>query len=171
MKKIFIAMVLLLVVGLTACVQEVNAPIENGGAKNAYQGSISSNVAPSEPVKADSSSVLLDMPSEVRPGETATATIVNNSAYEVSYGANYSFQYHENGAWVDLSYKEGKERMWIAIAYITRPGEEAKFDFVIYPDEFTAALQPGEYRLVKNVSSDNGGASGSFEIAGDFAIK
>lgn len=182
MKKICFAVILaLLVAGLTACAQNVGAPSGGSGVSGessagssvatSSEATSSSALAPEQKIKADSSSVILRMPSEVRFGETATATIVNNSSYEISYGAQYTFQYFVDGAWVDLEPLEGKERMWIAIAYITQPGEEAAFDFVIYPDEFTVALKPGEYRLVKNVTADNDGESASFEITGTFTAK
>lgn len=176
MKKIFTALFLALIIAsVTACSKNANVPVSNSGSANTSSGSqaavSSSEQTPNQNIKADSSSVTVRMPSEVRVGETATATIENNSSYEISYGAEYTFEYLKDGEWVALKPLQGKERMWIAIAYITQPGEEATFDFVIYPDEFTSPLEPGEYRIVKSIHADNGGEAASFEITGNFTIK
>lgn len=176
MKKIFTAFILALIIAsFTACTQNANVPVGNSGSSDSSSaGQVevpSSEPTPNQDIKADSSSVTIRMPSEVRIGETATAAIENNSSYEISYGAEYTFQYFTNGEWVALKPLQGKERMWIAIAYITQPGEEAAFDFVIYPDEFTVPLEPGEYRIVKNIHADNAGEASSFEITGNFTIK
>ncbi len=119
---------------------------------------------------ADSKSVVLRMPSEVKFGETATATIVNNSSYTISFGVDYTFQYYTDNEWVDLQNKEGKERVWIEIACLLEPDSEGAVDFVIYQDEFTTALQPGEYRLIKNVYPWVEGMDSNVEIMGDFTV-
>lgn len=177
MRKIFTALLLTLVIAsLTSCSQNANVPVDisNSSVDSSAISQVeapSSEQPPNQNTKADSTNVTITMPSEVRVGETATATIQNNSSYEITYGADYTFQHLINGEWVALKPLQGKERMWIAIAYITQPGEEATFDFVIYPDEFTAPLEPGEYRLVKSINADNGGEGTSFEITGNFTIK
>ena len=193
MKKIVLMIcTVLLIAVLFACTQNANAPVKDNGvddpqsAVSEQQPETPPSEAPKDPsnaagsseqpaadakIKADSSSVLLKMPTEVRFGETATATLINNSDYEISYGASYSFQYYVNGAWAELKYREGKERAWIAIAYITQPGGEMAFDFVINADEFTVPLGPGEYRIVKDISAENNGDFSSFEITGVFTIK
>lgn len=131
----------------------------------------SSQLAPAKKIIADSESVTLRIPQEVKFGETATATIINNSSYEIVYGADYTFQYYTNGDWVDLNYQEGKERVWIEIAFSTVPGAEGEFDFVINADEFTVPLEPGKYRLVKNVGVINDNELMQLELASEFAIK
>lgn len=173
MNKIYAILIAVsMLAGLAACTQKASSSPANSSSGNTPEVSSSSTAqSPELNIKADSSSVVIQMPSEVKAGETATATIVNNSSFEISYGAEYSFEYFANDQWTALKPKEGKERMWIAIAYITQPGEEAAFDFVIYPDEFTEPVQPGKYRLVKSISSDNGGAASSFKITGEFTIK
>ena len=177
MRRIITALFLALAIAsFTSCSQNANVPVDNSNSSTNSSAvsqveEPSSEQPPNQNTKADSSSVTIRMPSEVRVGETATATIENNSAYEISYGAEYTFQHLINGEWVTLKPLQGKERMWIAIAYITQPGEEATFDFVIYPDEFTVQLEPGEYRIVKNIHADNGGEGASFEITGNFTIK
>ncbi len=183
MKKICLWLICVsLIAGMTACAQDGNVSSSSDSSSVASEsstgsaaegpGADSSSTAqtPYQQVKADSASVVLEVPSEVQAGETATATMINNSSYEITYGAEYTFEYFANDEWTALKPKEGKERAWIAIAYLTQPGEEATFDFVIYPDEFTEPLQPGKYRLVKNISSDNGGVASSFKVTGEFTV-
>ena len=188
MKKLYVWLSMLgVVAALAACGQASDVPSDGGGA--------SSSEAPSQPglppstsakppaqasssqmqsnayVMADSTSVVLKMPEQVQFGETATATIINNSDYEIVYGAEYAFECLTEGKWVPLRYREGKERVWIAIAYILKPGEEATFGFEILADEFTVPLKAGEYRLIKHISSDNGVEHSNFNITGGFNIK
>lgn len=132
---------------------------------------VSSQQSPAQIIKADSSSVVLRMPTEVKFGEVATTTIVNNSSYQISFGADYTFQYYINNEWIDLQNEEGKERMWLEWACLVEPQGDAPLDFVIYQDEFTTALQPGEYRLLKNIYPRVEGMDSHFEITGNFTIK
>lgn len=183
MKKIIpMVLAVLLVAVLFACTQNTNASAESGSGSESDSGSeVQPNAGSSQPpivelppegdiVKADESSVLLEMPSKVRFGETATATLVNNSGQELTFGADYGLQYYVNGAWVSLNYREGKERMVIAIAYILEPGGEMAVDFVINDDEFTIPVGPGEYRLIKTVTANNGGEASPLELKGTFTI-
>ncbi len=199
MKKIVLTIAtVLLIAGLFACTQNASTPAQGGGdagtpakpgsgtdnaqsavpgkppatpPSEAPQASSSEQPEPGDKIKADGSSVLLQVPSEVRFGEMSAATLINNSGYEISYGASYYFQYYVNGAWAQLKYKEGQERAWIAIAYMTEPGGKMTFDFMINSDDYTIPLGPGEYRLVKDISADNGGNFASFQVTGTFTIK
>ncbi|GEM_PF-4505102 len=196
MKKIIpMALAVLLVATLFACTQNTGAPVQDSGANESSSVEEQQSAAPGQPseapssetpqapvdpaeqpedddkIKADKESVLLQAPSEVRFGETATATLLNNSDQEITFGAAYSFQYYVNGAWAALNYREGKERAWIAIAYILHPGGERTFDFVLNADDYTIPLGPGEYRLVKSISADNGGEGASFEVTATFTVK
>lgn len=196
MKKIIpMALAVLLVATLFACTQNTGAPVQDSGVNESSSVEEQQSAAPGQPseapssetpqapvdpaeqpedddkIKADKESVLLQAPSEVRFGETATATLLNNSDQEITFGAAYSFQYYVNGAWAALNYREGKERAWIAIAYILHPGGERTFDFVLNADDYTIPLGPGEYRLVKSISADNGGEGASFEVTATFTVK
>ncbi|HWP52196.1 MAG TPA: immunoglobulin-like domain-containing protein [Clostridia bacterium] len=200
MKRILTMMiVLLMVAGLTACAQNVSAPVGNSSSSDDSSSSVAlpgiaagepspekgsstpdqseiPSTAPSEStptpeIKADTTSVILDMPSEVKFGETATATIINNSTSELVYGVDYTFQYYVNGGWANLKYREGKERVWIEIACSTQPGEKGTLDFDINSDEFTIPLKAGDYRLVKNIGVRNGDELSPLGIAGTFTIK
>lgn len=196
MKKIIpMALAVLLVATLFACTQNTGAPIQDSGVNESSgvkeqqsaepgqssempssetpQASSGSGEQPKDDdkIEADKSSVLLQAPPEVQFGEVATATLINTSDQEISFGAAYSFQYYVNGAWAALHYREGKERAWIAIAYILHPGGERTFDFVLNADDYTIPLGPGEYRLVKSISADNGGEGSSFEITAAFKVK
>ncbi len=185
---IFTLFAVLLVAGLFACTQNTGAPAGDSGSEpgNSLEGQPNaepgrspeappaSSAAGQPPaddiIKADDSSVLLEMPEQVRFGEAATATLVNNSDEMLTFGAGYSFQYYVNGAWVSLNYREGRQRAFIAIAYMLSPGGEMEVSFIIENDEFTIPLGPGEYRLIKSIAADNGGESTDFEVKGVFTI-
>lgn len=186
-KMIPMALAMLLVAVLFACTQNTNAPAQSGsGSEPGSSSEVQPDAEPASPplaqppieklppegdiIKADESSVLLEMPSKVRFGETATATLINNSGEELTFGADYRLQYDVNGAWVSLNYREGKQRAVIAIAYILSPGGEMSVDFIIEEDEFTIPVGPGKYRLIKTVTANSGGEASPLELKGVFTI-
>jgi hypothetical protein len=112
--------------------------------------------APSEGPSAppgEPSTVSLTIPAgEYRLGDPISALLSNQSDAAVVYGLPYTIEALRDGDWVELQWAEGKERVWILIAYQLEPGGETTLEFVIEQDEFDPAPEPGVYRLVKQVT-------------------
>ncbi|GBC69027.1 hypothetical protein HRbin01_00718 [archaeon HR01] len=81
---------------------------------------------------------------------TLKYTIVNNLEEPISFGAAYDVQMLRDGDWVSVEWM--KDRVWIMVLYTLRSGES--FSGLA---ELAEDVEPGRYRLVKEVTAENTG--------------
>ncbi len=91
------------------------------------------------------------------------ATLKNGTKQVYTFGEASYLQVKSGGAWKTVPFKEGVA--WIEIAYILNPGESKEVSLSL--DLFTS-LQPGNYRLVKDVYTEKGEKE---QVTAEFILK
>ena len=91
------------------------------------------------------------------------AVIKNGTKSIYTFGEPSYLQVKSSGTWKTVPYKEGVS--WIDIAYILNPGESKE---VAVSLNLYSALNPGVYRLVKDVYREDGSKQ---QVSAEFLIK
>jgi hypothetical protein len=99
-------------------------------------------------------------PSEVRRGETLTATIHNHGPTELLTGLFYAIDRRESDRWIAVDPFDGEEGAWPAVGLIVRPGDTLE-QAVRVP----ASTERGAHRIVKHVSAEAAGIQDAALIA------
>lgn len=87
---------------------------------------------------------------ELRGERSFSYTIVNEARGSISFGGAYDIQIRRGGEWVSVEWM--RDRYWILILLRLKPGESLSRTVELPED-----VEPGTYRLVKEVTLDDTG--------------
>lgn len=96
--------------------------------------------------------------------ETVILVIQNLSGKTFEYGATYEIEKQIDGVW--YSYPPEEDIGFIMILYILEPNTTAEETIILY--SFYGRLEPGNYRVVKLFSSEDGTEGVAFAV---FTVK
>lgn len=94
------------------------------------------------------------------------ATLSNGTRHVYTFGEASYLQRKSDGAWEDVPFQE--DVAWIMIAYVLEPGESQE---VTLPLNLFGALEPGPYRLVKDVSYETDGKTVEQKVWAQFCME
>lgn len=93
--------------------------------------------------------LILDKTELYKGQRTLTYTIVNNTPETIGFGEPYDIQKKQDGEWVSVEWM--KDRVWTAIYHYLESGKS--FSRKV---ELPVDIEPGDYRLVKEVDVGGG---------------